>query len=90
MSKIDIDEENIEIFENFIVNNKPINEICISPKDKMTQELALKNIKNDKQNTLYLFGGSGFRSYYFYKSTTNIIFLFETYLNKIDSYSLFN
>ncbi len=90
MTKININKENINVFENFIVNNNPADEICISPKDRYSKDEAYKNIKTDAQNTLYIFGSSGFRSYYFYKSTNNIIYLVETYMDKIDSYSLYD
>ena len=86
MSKVEINNLLLNEIQNFIKNNNPKEGICISPKDHFTQIEALTLIKNDKINTMYLFSGSGYRSYYYYKSCNNQIYLIETYLDKIDAY----
>ena len=87
MAKVEINILLLNEIENFIKNNIPKDEICISPKDRFKQNEAYTLIKNDNINTLYLFGDSGYRSYYYYKSCNNQIYLIETYLDKIDAYS---
>ncbi len=88
MSKTEIDQSGISIIENFILSNSPKDEICISPKDRKFQIDAYNLINKDTNNTLYLFGSSGYRTYYYYKSNNNQIYLLEVYLDKLDAYSL--
>lgn len=87
MLKVEIDILLVNEIESFLKNNNPKDEICISPKDNFSQNEAYTLIKDDKTSTLYLFGSSGYRTYYYYKSCNNQIYLIETYLDKIDSYS---
>ena len=89
MSKVEINDQTIDEIESYIKLNVPKEDICISPKDKFSQNEAQKLIKDDKINSLYVFGNSGFRTYYFYKSCSNQIYLIETYLDKLDSYCFY-
>ena len=88
MMRIQTTNDYINALEKFIECNKPKEEICISPKDYEDREEALKLIKKDKENSLYLFGGSGYRSNYYYKGCDNKIYMIETYFDEFDSYSV--
>jgi hypothetical protein len=89
MENIDkLSEFEMKNIENFIdtTNKKELS--CISPKYIHHQLLALELIKKSPSGYFKIFGSDGYRSYGYYKSSNTNIYLIESYLQELLSYSI--
>lgn len=83
-----LSEFDINKIKDFINNNDEKKIICSSPKYIHSQSLTLELIKKYPDGYFKIFGNDGYRSYGYYKSTSNIIYLIELYLQELTSYSI--
>jgi len=86
----ELEEKEIEFLEKFIKENKPTFEPCISIRDTERKKVCYNLIKNSPIGSYCIYGGSGFRTYSFYKGKDNNIYNFEIYLQDPIEYSIQN
>jgi len=73
----------------YIATNSESNSFpCLSPKDEPRAKENYLLIKSDPPHSTRLIGGSGFRSYFFYKSALGVVYVISTFLDEIVEWKL--
>jgi len=85
-----LDKNQIELLDKFINENEPTYEHCISIKDIKKRKICYDLINIATIGSYYIYGGSGFRTYSFFKGKDNKIYNFEIYLQEPTAYSIQN